>query len=264
MTREWFSFRLPRPTWSDHQEYPAQAISDVVPALVRHLRTADPEGRWHFRRHPAPPGEVLDVWFHTAPAVGDELAHRLQVQAARHDWPASPVRSRAGSPATGPDRTSGLLADLSVLSSDLALDLLGDGDLGPVAQLDAATRHLRFLSGLMPDRDRPAFLFLCWQHWSRELTADQRVELVRQADQQAAELLHPAAGTDRWQHRWDRYFDEFNALLQGEAGDPDLPVNYVLFDHAHLTHNRLGIMAGTEALAARAVRAALHTGGAAQ
>jgi hypothetical protein len=253
MTREWFSFRLPRPTWSDHQ-YPAQAISDVVPALVRHLRTVDPEGRWQFRRHPGPPGEELDVWFHTSPTVGDELAHQLHVQAARHDWPASPVRSRPDAPATG------LLADLSMLSSDLALDLLADGDLGRAAQLDATSRHLRFLTGLMPHCDRPAFLFLCWQQWSRELAPYERVELVRQA----AEPLYRAAGTDRCQHGWDRYFDEFSAALQGDSADPDLPVKYVLFDHAHLTHHRLGIAAGTEALAARVLRAALRGGAAAR
>jgi hypothetical protein len=264
MTREWFSSRLPRPAWSEQQEYPAQAILDVVPALVRHLRTADPEGRWHFWRHPEPPGEVLDVWFHTTPAVGDELAYRLHVQVTRHGWSADPVWNRASAPASGAHRTTGLLADLSVLSCDFALDLLGDGDLDSAAQLDAATRHLRFLSGLMPPADRPAFLFLCWQHWSRELTADQRVERGRQADQLAMELLHRAAGTAPWQQRWDRYFDEFCAVLQGDSGDPDQPVKYVLFDHAHLTHNRLGIAADTEALAARAVRTALRSGGTGQ
>lgn len=259
MTRDWMSFQLLHPTWLNTDEHSARAITDVVPALVRHLRSADAGGRWHFRRGGAA-GHV-EVWFHTTSTVIDELEHRLRQQSRQHDWPVL-VAPRAAELPDGAG-SSALSAPLSALSSDFALDLLADGALPAEDQVVAAAINLRFLTEQLPVAARAPFLFHGWQHWSAGLTPAQRVELGEQAHKEAEDLLRAteeAVDRAHWRQPWQRYFAGLAAAVAAH-GTPE-HTTYALFEHAQATHNRLGIGAAAESVAARALRTALsrHAG----
>lgn len=259
MTRAWLSFRLLRPAGMNHDDHTARAISDVVPALVRHLRSADADGRWQFR-HTGERDCDLEISFHSTPAVIEELEHRLRLQSSKHDWPVSlvPALRRPG-PRDGAAESS-LAAQLSAASSDFALELLADGGLAPDDHLNAAALNLRFLSGLLPAADRASFLFHGWQHWSRSLTPAQRIELGEQAAKEAEHIMRTTEQSvtqAHWLDPWQRYFRALESILDSQSSAAGTPINYLLFEHAHLTHNRLGVPAGVEAVAARALRTAL-------
>ena len=256
MERDWLSFRLLRPAGFDHDDHTARAVADVVPALVRHMRSADAEGRWHLGRTGGEPHGCLEVSFHSTPAVIDELEHRLHAQSAKHDWPMSLIptapagsRFRAG---------SDVAAHLAAASSDFALDLLASG-LTERDHLPAAVLHLRFVSDLLPAAERTAFLFHGWQLWSRPLSPDQRMDLVEQSGQlgHLTGLLAPTQWRADWREPWARHLRVLSSIVDTHAAAVGGALTYLLFEHAHLTHNRLGIPVAVEAVAARALRTAL-------
>ncbi|MCK1816961.1 hypothetical protein MTQ13_22220 [Streptomyces sp. XM4011] len=120
--------------------------------------------------------------------------------------------------------------------------------------------HVGRVAELVPDAERAGFLFQCWQWRAAELAPGERRELAARAAAEAAGLLREAAGL-RWpagvRPAWDRYLRTAAALAAEAPPSPELPVNYLLFEHIRLTHRRLGVPAAAEALAARVVRAGL-------
>ncbi|HEX5401275.1 MAG TPA: lantibiotic dehydratase C-terminal domain-containing protein [Pseudonocardiaceae bacterium] len=235
-----------------------QAISDLVPPLVDHLRAADPDGRWFFQRTPGKAERTLGICFHSTEPVLGELEHLVEVESAKHDWAVGMLRAESA-PMHDLDGPCGEFArDLSAASSDFALDLLRNSDLGDSdEQLSTTVRHLGCLVGMTPETDRNSFLFSCWQQAASGLEPAQRIELSRQADEQAARIVR-AATADADSRLWDRYLHAVRGITAECRRREDLPTNYLLFDHAHLTHSRLGIPPATEALAARVTRTALR------
>ncbi|MET9678278.1 hypothetical protein ABZY68_35090 [Streptomyces sp. NPDC006482] len=152
--------------------------------------------------------------------------------------------------------------DVALASSELALAVAAEPALAPDAQLALAVWHLRHVVALIPEGSRRGFLFQCWQHWTESLTPDRRTALYdrTQAAGSALDDGPPAMGP-AVEQRWDAYLRTLRRSV-GAWTEQGAPVNYLLFDHAHLTHRRLRIPAVTEALAARTVRAALTPSGA--
>ena len=259
MSRDWLSFRLPRLDGPFTDDHAARAMTDVVPALVRHLRAADSAGRWHFRRTDEGTSGELQISFLATPVVLGELEYRLRVHADRQGWPAvvvpPPARPGPGDPGTEPE-----LGDhLSAISSDFAMELLGLG-FDPADQFRAAAFNLRFICGFLPEKQQLPFLFHGWQHWSRALTPAHRVELGERAAVESVHILRISAPDElrgHWREPWNRYFDAVTASVSTHAAAPNSALAYVLFEHAHLTHNRLGVAPSAEAAAARALRTAL-------
>ncbi|MFW6695348.1 hypothetical protein [Streptomyces sp. MAR4 CNX-425] len=235
-----------------HHDHVSLLVTDVLPALVSHLRSADGQGRWRLERHPESAPVALEIRFESVPDVLGELEQRVQHAAARLGLSVEVSR-------TGADG-SGVSAALSELASELALKVLGGGPLDRAEQVSTAALHLRLLTELTPPGNRPAFLFLNWQHWSRTLGPALRVELHEQAEKLAPALLAGTVETAR-DHRHRPAWTEYGRALRttvadhAAAGRPALA--YELFDHAHHTHLRLGITVAAEAVAARALRSAL-------
>ncbi|HEX2312664.1 MAG TPA: hypothetical protein VHJ17_02965 [Thermomonospora sp.] len=258
MHRHRLAVRLLRPAGLGRAEHVTRAFYDLVPSLVCHLRSADGHGEWHFGR-PAPPDPAtLDLWFRSRPAVIAELADRLRRRCAELGWPLE-SRDAPLLPAEAPLPTA-----LSVLSSDLALDLLATGP-HEDDRFGVAALHLRLLIELVPPAARPAFLFQCWQQWSRELPPATRVALGEEAEAAAVTVLDStaeAALDHPYRGLWARYLRDLHAVWQahGTGGEPPRP--YELFEHARLTHDRLGVPAETAATAAKALRSALGAGSA--
>ncbi|RBM12337.1 hypothetical protein DEH69_20210 [Streptomyces sp. PT12] len=209
------------------------------------------------------------MWVRSTPRVLADVGRRLG-SAGEAAAPAL----RGGQPAV----------ELATAHSDFALDALRDGGLPPGGRLPAAVAHLRLLTGLLPTAERPAFLFACWLRDTGQLTPARRVDLGVRADRRAALLPGPEAGFpgdgrlgDSWEHyvktvrgivadrrrgpggnALDGNGDGGNAGGGGDGGGVSL--NYLLFEHARLAANRLGIPRATAALAARALRAAGRAG----
>ncbi|WP_155375125.1 hypothetical protein [Catellatospora vulcania] len=169
--------------------------------------------------------------------------------AHRHDWPASATPPVAH---PGPAGTTGL----SAASHHLALDLLATG-LPAAEHLRAAATHLYLLADLLRADIRAAFLFTGWQRWSAGLTPAARVALGELAQQEAVHLLRSVAQASG-HTPWQRHGERLRTAATELRDEPQLP--YLLFDHAQSTHERLGIDAATQAVAARALRTALATG----
>lgn len=263
MTRASLSFRVSQPSATNNgDDRAARAVYNVVQPLFHYFSSADADGWWYFQ-HVAPPGRDLEVWFHSTPAVIAELERRLLGQVAKHDRLVTLHLGRPDPPGGQEAQPPGLAERLATASSSFALELLGGGDLDAAAQLDVTALHLHFLTEALPAAERPAFLFFCWHHWTRRLAPQRRIELAEQAEKHAPDLLRrvpePALPPE-WEPAWQRYVGALKALLQSRPADDGTPLNYLLFRHAHLTHNRLGIPVATEAMAARALRIALVSG----
>lgn len=251
MERVWLSFplELPATVGHTHRDVPA-----VLRSVAGDLRTADPEGRWHFERSNGDAGDRVDIRVHTTPSVGDLLGYRLRREAGRHGWTVaspSPLRPFPHSP-TGP-----VAADLAAASSEFAAGLLSLA-LDTRDHLPVAALHLRLVTGILPPEAGGAVLFHGWHLWSRALSPGHRRALVDQADQagQLADLRSPADWRPDGIAIWDGYRETLVEVLDRHADATADIRPYLLFDHAHRTHNRLGIPTATQAVAARAVRAA--------
>jgi hypothetical protein len=266
VTRNWLSFRLLKSLSMDHDDHAALALPAVVRELVDQLRSADVDGRWFFQRLDGHPGPSLGLWFRSTTAVLHELEQKLRAESMKRDWPLTadhyePQRAKYAS-----RRGVELATRLAAASSDFALDLLDGGEPLPDAQLPLAVLHLEHLVELVPERDRRSFLFLCWQHWTAGMRPGQRIELGIHADCEA-ETVHRAVADIRMREHlddsWQRYLRMIRGVTASRRPTDAPPMNYLLFDHAHLTHNRLGIPVAVEAQAARVLRAALGRGDAA-
>lgn len=270
MTRTWSMLRLlrpagpGRPSGRSRGDYPGdhttEAVCSLLPGLVDLLRSADPGARWSFRRLDDRHGPNVGLWFHSRPEVLREVASRTRREAGRQGWSVTADRYRLET-AKYPSRAAAeQAADLATASSDFAVGLVCARAVTPRTQLATAVGHLREVVELVAGADRGSFLFSCWQSWTSGMRPDRRVELVRRADDQAGALLATAAEVSRPPRvagHWRRYVDALHQAVGRDADGPDgAPRNYLLFDHAHLTHARLGIAVATEALAARVLRSA--------
>ncbi|MEY8040930.1 hypothetical protein [Saccharopolyspora cebuensis] len=220
--------------------------------LAALLRAEDPDGRWFFERqdHPEP---ILAVWSHTTPTARDTAARET---AAAHPGVHLAPRPCEADPAA----LSGTALALAALGSELALELLRDGELSPARQLPFTALHLDRLSDHVAAGQRSAFLFQCWQSWAAPLSPGERVELGAHADRQVDEVLEavPDQG-DEAGTAWRRYAEAVEELA-ATAAEGTTPWNYLLFDHAHRTHHRMGIGGPVQALTARLLRTAHRTG----
>lgn len=264
MTYSWIFCRLPAPQRADGRGGSTAGVPTALPDLVRGFRRADADSRWFFHRtdHPAAPG--LALWFGGGTRVLRDMEERIQLEYAPSGRPIEfeylSHKVAHHTHACDIEFTD----DLSTASSDLALEVMQGSAYTPDEQLALAILHIRHLVALVPERERRAFLFQCWQAWTEELTPQQRTELSGQAElEESAALFAVMAPPMRppVADRWYRYLVTLHRVTTGQWATEGAPVNYHLFDHAHLTHGRLGIPAVTEALAARLVRASLSPSG---
>ncbi|MFB7515231.1 hypothetical protein [Streptomyces sp. NPDC056144] len=152
--------------------------------------------------------------------------------------------------------------DVTLASKELAQAVAAEPALTADEQLALAVWHVRHVVALIPEGSRRGFLFQCWQHWTEGLTPDRRTALYDRTQAAGSALDDgPPAMSGATEQAWDAYLRTLRRSVHA-WNEQGAPVNYLLFDHAHLTHRRLRIPAVTEALAARTVRAALTASGA--
>lgn len=250
MIHDWLYCRLPDQTWAGQGPPP----SPRLPAGVREalaLARSDPDARWFFQPLRDGSGPGTELWLTAGRPFTRTVQAALLTEAARTG---SRLLHR-------PERRAPECTDeLSARSSELALAVATAGGLPARDRFALAVRHLRHAAALVPDADRSAFLFLCWQHWAGRIDAGRRLLLGRQAAAPDADLLpdalddNPLTGLDpALAGPWERYLDALDALA-GHAATGGLPGNYLLFEQIHLTHLRLGVPPEAEALAALAIR----------
>lgn len=222
---------------------------------VPELRSPGSGTLWFFDRTRTGSGlHGLDLWFHSAPGTLREIGRLLGSGAVPHT--AAAVVEYRDRPVNHPGARGFDLADeLASVSSRLAVGL-ADGAAPPEDGLDLAVLHLRHLVGLVAERDRPAFLFLCWQHWTAALEPAHRVDLGLRAELAAGPGPHAAIGREPdASAAWQEYVRATRGLTGALADATE--ANFLLFDHARRTHVRLAIPVPVAALAARIVRAGL-------
>ncbi|MEU1194324.1 lantibiotic dehydratase C-terminal domain-containing protein [Streptomyces sp. NPDC005859] len=257
MNRQWLFVRLPNPMRSRPENHAARVVSTVLTELVGHLRAQDPQALWQFRGPGAAGERDLGVWFHSSEPVLRDLERRLLARTAAYNWP---MITSAYAPETAKYRTAGTLRTahrLATRSSSFALELLREGALGPADRQWLAVAHLSRVSALVPERERAAFLFHFWQFGTAGLDPADRLELAAGADALAAapdDACVPGDAT-----LWDGYLSSVRACAATSRED-GMAVNFLLYDHVLLTHERLGVAARTGARAARTVRSALAAG----
>jgi hypothetical protein len=150
---------------------------------------------------------------------------------------------------------------LAELAAEFTGELRATGS--PTGDLRTAGLLLRLVTESMPGPVRSSFLFLCWQEWSRGVSAPVRVELARRADAEAAQILRtcdPAALDPAVRRVWTGYADRLRVFVaeHRDAGRPLL--NYWLFEHAGRTRQLLEVPALCAASAGRSLRAASGAG----
>ena len=94
----------------------------------------------------------------------------------------------------------------------------------------------------------------------------QRLALATSADESDAQSLRAAGELflhDRHERAVRRYLAGLREAVLGAPRTPDHPPAYLLFTHAHLTNDCLGIPAAAEAMAARVLRRIVPDGPAA-
>ncbi len=263
MSRRWVNYHL---RTADRAIPGARsALPSGLPEAVASLRAADAGSQWFFQRWEDGGVPVADVWFHSYDSVLTDTVNGLGGKGASGDSPPSQsFRTRPGASAGvfgGSPATEGLAVALASASSDLALAVLRDGALPEDTQRSLAVLHLHTLAELVPDAHRLAFLFLYWEARAAGLSPGERTRIARLADRHATE---PAAlpsvdvwRTERAEASWRDYLRAAHTLVPGQT-EAASPMNYLLFRHALQTHARLGVTAGTDAFAARTVRAALR------
>jgi hypothetical protein len=239
MDRNWSCFHLAAGASADGRSRFTEFVSTAVPRLRTELRAADNGGLWLFDR-PRSAGETeLLVRFWSSPPILERLrdqfaeavAHADLVFAASNSLPASP-----------------LPLEFAQASSDLALDLART-----VPPVPFTVMHLRELTELVPETKRTQFLFACWERWSAELTAAERVRVVEETATKARtvqstaddlQLTGPAAES------WLRYRD----VVGRTSATASLPSTYLLFEYLHATHERMTIPAFAQCVAVLVVR----------
>nr|AKQ19043.1 hypothetical protein [Streptomyces rosa] len=224
--------------------------------LVRDLRATDPGSRWFFHWSEGADRPAIDLWAGVSTAFSREFTSHLEKAFG-------PI----GVPPTNTPEISAVRPiecddDVAMASSELGLAITREPALDYRSQLVVAVWHLRHVVALIEESGRRGFLFRCWQHHTAGLTPAQRTDLcARGADTAGVcDAGLPAMGPDA-ERGWDGYLRALRrAVRDWEAAGA--PVNYLLFEHAHLTLRRLRIPPSVEALAARTVRLALTPSGA--
>jgi hypothetical protein len=113
-----------------------------------------------------------------------------------------------------------------------------------------AVAHVSRLAELVPAAERRSFLFACWQEWSAAMTPSQRVALGRAA-------LRGLPDVGKTEEPLRRHHHTLHEVIATHRDPSPVPRNYLLFQHARLTHNRLGVPPAEAALAALVARGAL-------
>ncbi len=224
--------------------------------LVRDLRAGDPESRWFFHWAHDAERPAIDLWA----GVSSALSHEFDNHSANLLKPIGVPPENT--PTNGEFRPIECDDDVAMASSELALAVTREPALDYRSQLVVAVWHLRHVVALVEESGRRGFLFRCWQHRTARLTPAQRTELCARSAE-AADVFEaglPAMGADA-ERGWDGYLRALRRNVRAWAAE-GAPVNYLLFEHAHLTLRRLRIPPSVEALAARTVRLALTPSGA--
>ncbi|WP_030748247.1 hypothetical protein [Streptomyces sp. NRRL S-31] len=245
MTRNWLFCTLAGQAWADQEAALAPRLPDGVLGALAAIRT-ERGGHWFFQPlQDGTPG--TELW------VGADDAHgALSALLTEADRAGVRLLHRPE------PRRAAATDELATRSSELALALAGSGGLTQEDRLALAVLHLRHAAGFLPDPERSAFLFLCWQYWAASLDAEQRLAVGRRAADRAGELIDASdllAMDARVAAAWQDYLSELGSLVAGD-GAAEHPGKYLLFEHLRLTHLRLGVPARAEALAALAVRGA--------
>ncbi|MFC8365799.1 hypothetical protein ACFUIY_38770 [Streptomyces griseorubiginosus] len=224
--------------------------------LVRDLRAGDPESRWFFHWSEAAERPVIDLWTGVSAALSDEFTSHMANALGVIGVPPE------NTPTVSEFRPIEFDDDVAMASSELALAVAREPALDYRSQLVVAVWHLRHVVALIEESGRRGFLFRCWQHHTAGLTPAQRTALSARCTE-AAEVCDaglPGMGADA-ERGWDGYLRTLRRNARSWAAE-GAPVNYLLFEHAHLTLRRLRIPPSVEALAARTVRLALTPSGA--
>ncbi|MFF1900069.1 hypothetical protein [Streptomyces sp. NPDC058206] len=226
-----------------------------LPELIRALRAAD--DIWFFDPPADSHDSGLELWFHALP---ERLGKVRAMLRADHTVHIAEERMIERPPSYPGFRGIDLADELAAVSSELAVALTAGGGLRPEEGPAWAVRHLRHLVDLVPRRDRRAFLFACWQQWTVALEPAHRIALGIQAEVEA-ESVPRRHTADQAAEPWDRYTEATRAIAAAPGFTTDAPANFLLFEHAHRTHARLGLPPAVEAVAARTVRAELDDTG---
>ena len=256
--------RLLAPPGTGRHLQPGRSIAELAPALVCRLRSMDADAGWHFR-YISDPQASFELCFRSHPAAIATVEASLQRRCAARGWKLCErdwdTSGAPWWPATGVSHAETKLAEaLSVLSSDLAIELLAIGAFDAEEHVNVAALYLRLLIELVPPANRLAFLFQGWQHWGRSLTPSVRVDLGKQADEIAPAILENTtqlATVSGLSSLWGWHARALHARWEEYVATDEAPRPYTLFEHAHLTHNRLAIPVEAEITAAQALRSAL-------
>ncbi len=266
MTLHWNHVRI-----SASEHVGARGISRPEPpaalhGLVSDLRAADPAGRWFFHWSDEPFPSALDVWAGGTAGVLEEFAPRFEeLGAALGKTPGHPpAHGEFPAPAGMSRELLGIECadEVSTASSELALAVCAEPVADQRAQLALAVWQLRHVVALLDESARRGFLFRVWQHRTAALSPAQRTALCTRGAETCTVLADGLpAMSPAVQRGWDGYLRTLRrTALAWRAGDA--AVNYLLFEHTHLTLRRLRVPPAVEALAARTLRAALTPSGA--
>lgn len=244
MERSWLFAHLAVPECGRAEASLAGLVGGALAELVAAARRVDPEAHWFFDRLDSPVGPRLRVGLHATDAALDAVRRRHQAASFATEAYAARDAARGGA--------------LAYASSELALTLLGETSCWlNGSQLPLAVAHLRHLTDLLPAADRLGFLFLHWQDRGRALTGAQRRDLAAQADADAEKIVLAAGElplTGVAANAWQRYLHRVAEVV---SRDHAVPRGFLLAQHAQLAHQRWGIGAADDALAALALRLAL-------
>ncbi|MEV7731285.1 hypothetical protein AB0O75_04070 [Streptomyces sp. NPDC088921] len=224
--------------------------------LVRDLRAVEPGSRWFFHWTEVAERPAIDLWAGVPAALSQEFTGHLSNRLEQIGVPPEYAPTAPRFPSIECED------DVAMASSELALAVAREPALDYRTQLVVAVWHLRHVVALIEESGRRGFLFRCWQHRTARLTPAQRTELCSRGAESADVLREglPAMGPDT-ERGWDGYLRTLRRSARTWAAE-GAPVNYLLFEHAHLTLRRLRVPPSVEALAARTVRLALTPSGA--
>ncbi|WP_370942260.1 hypothetical protein AB5J62_24425 [Amycolatopsis sp. cg5] len=237
--------RLLKPQWMSDDVHPVSLLPSIMPALGAKLRSVDNTSRWVFQRLGDERGGHVGLWFVTRHDVLAGLSLWLTEIAERGRLTIDTVRQVNPIEYFGEDPEIPIA--LAEASSELALGLIDYAALRADTRLLVSMHQLHHMMSLLRG-DQAAFLFHCWQNWSRAFSPLERVGLV-----QAANCWAPGPVIAKSPHGyWQRY-----ELRLREIAESRSLAGHILLEDAWKTHNRLDADAQTQALAALLLRRVL-------
>ena len=231
---------------------PAYRPLSALLRVIAVARAADPDCCWFYERLGGQGCGGIGLWLNSVADAQQRSAERLRAESARRNLELTVecADRQVSYPAPGGRDARD---ELSAVSSDFALDTLTGRLPGP-APFDLAVKHMRGIASLVGEAERLPFLFQCWYHWSAALTSRVRVGCgmaARLRDDSVPQDTAPMAGASGWRD----YLRAVSRTISAVPAASGAPANYLLFDHAHRTHRRLGVSLETEVLAVQVVRA---------